>query len=256
LADAPNSYAALVDEWTAPLARAELGGSELAADCVDAIEKFMDGAWASAESIGVAALKGSHYSSSLFDGDIPEVGAFRTFQEGLGPIKNMLKRYKRSVQAMMAPIFAAGRSGTAATGGGRGAGGVAGGDGGGPPDIYKMPAPGSKVAACVTVDGWTCATEFGDRWYHINNCKALAETKFGCKDACVMCVVATGGVKGREEEYALSHCSKNHKVGAPQHALLAKRAEFIAAIGRNHTAAAAEPASGGGKVREGRREAT
>ena len=195
---------------------------------MDAIDKLMYGAWASAESIGVAALKGTHYSSSLFDGDIPEVSAFRTFQEGLGPIRNMLKRYKRSVQAMMAPSSAAGHSGSVATGGGRGVGGVTG--GGGPPDVSKVPAPGSKVAACVTVDGWTCATEFGDRWYHIINCKALAENKFDCKDACVMCVVATGGLKGREEEYALSYCSKNHKVGAPQHALLAKRAEFIAAM--------------------------
>ena len=93
-----------------------------------------------------------------------------------------------------------------------------------------LPAPGSRAAACFTTDGWTCTTEFGDKWYHISNCSAFAESKFGCKDACIMCVVAPGAPRGKEAEFALAYCNKDHKVGAPQHALVAKRTEFLAAL--------------------------
>ena len=68
------------------------GRNELAADCVESVNKLMDGVWASAESVGVASLRGTHYVSSLFDGSIPDVSAFRSFHEGLGTMRNMLKR--------------------------------------------------------------------------------------------------------------------------------------------------------------------
>ena len=97
--EAPNSHAALVAEWTLTLAQAKRGGNELAADCVESVNKLMDGVWASAESVGVASLRGTHYVSSLFDGSIPDVSAFRSFHEGLGTMRNMLKRYKRSFRA-------------------------------------------------------------------------------------------------------------------------------------------------------------
>ena len=110
--EAPNSHAALVAEWTLALAQAKRGGSELAADCVESIDKLMDGAWASAESVGVASLRGTHYVSSLFDGSIPDVSAFRSFHEGLGEMRNMLKRYKRSFQMLTARTDGAGGSGS------------------------------------------------------------------------------------------------------------------------------------------------
>ena len=72
LASAPNSHAALVDEWTSALARAKRGVAELAADCIESIAKLMDGAWASAESMGVASLKGSMSMTAL----PPPAGSF------------------------------------------------------------------------------------------------------------------------------------------------------------------------------------
>ena len=50
LETAPNSHAALIDEWTSSLARAKRGGADLAADCIDNFTVLMVGAWASAES--------------------------------------------------------------------------------------------------------------------------------------------------------------------------------------------------------------
>ena len=64
----------------------------------------MVGAWASAESTGVASLKGTYYTPSLFDGNIPEVTNWRTFQEGLAPMKQMVTRYKRTFASLLAPI--------------------------------------------------------------------------------------------------------------------------------------------------------
>jgi hypothetical protein len=118
LASAPNSHAALVDEWTSALARAKRGGAELAADCIESIVKLMVGAWASAESMGVASLRGAHYTSSLFDGSIPEVSGFRSFQEGLGPMKQMATRYKRTFASLLAPACAVELETAAYVGGG------------------------------------------------------------------------------------------------------------------------------------------
>ena len=103
LETAPNSFVALINEWNAALARAERGGVELAADCIDNIVPLMDGGWASAEAIGVASLKGTFDTPSLFDGDIPEVSSWRTFQEGLVPMKQMVTRYKRTFASLLAP---------------------------------------------------------------------------------------------------------------------------------------------------------
>ena len=65
-----------------------------------------------------------------------------------------------------------------------------------------------------------------------------------------MCVVATGAPKGKEAEFALAYCSKNHKVGAPQHALVAKRTEFLAAL--DSTMAQKRPRLRQGAVKAGK----
>ena len=93
-----------------------------------------------------------------------------------------------------------------------------------------MPAPGSRVATICMEDGWHCASEYGDRWFYVENCMKMAEKLFGCKNACILCVVTQGAPKGREAEWALAYCSKKHTVNSPEHALLPKRAEFIAAM--------------------------
>ena len=243
LETAPNSYAALINEWTAALARAERGGAELAADCIDNIVPLMDGGWASAEAIGVASLKGTFYTPSLFDGDIPEVASWRTFQEGLVPMKQMLSRYKRTFASLLKPAvtvnhFEATDTTTSHTRGLAGSGGGAGGSGGGAAagsglgggKALPMPAPGSRVAKMATEAGWSAATEYASHWYHVENCKAMAAKRFGCKDACVMSVVTQGAPRGYEAEWALAYCDQNHSVDAPEHALLAKRTEYMAAM--------------------------
>ena len=91
------------------------------------------------------------YSASLFDGDIPEVGAFRTFQEGLVPMKNMLRRYKRSMRAMMAPDSSTNSSGSASTGGGRGSSMMA-----------PTPAASGKVASEAVLVAGELSSEQSD----------------------------------------------------------------------------------------------
>ena len=195
----------------------------------------MVGVWASAESTGVASLKGTYYTPSLFDGNIPEVTNWRTFQEGLLPMKQMVSRFKRTFAGMLKPTFEtshfrAADTATAQTrAGGSEVSAVA------APSLSGsktplLPAPGSRVAKMATDAGWTAATEYADQWFHVENCKAMGAKLFSCKDACVMCVVVKGAPRGCEAEWVLAYCDKNHTVDAPEHALLAKRAEFMAAM--------------------------
>jgi hypothetical protein len=237
---AANSYAALIGEWAPSLARAKRGGVELAADCIDNIMVLMDGAWASAEAIGVASLKGEHYNPSLFDSSIAEVVNWRGFQEGMGPMRQMVSRYKRTLSARLRPAAGlpdaadAHAYGRAAPGGGAGGAGpsslVAHGREGRPEP--KMPAPGSRVASFGVDGDWCAPTKFSGLWYHVKNCKAVGEKLFSCKDMCVMSTVATvpKHMTGKEAEFALAYCDKNHKVDSPEHALVTKQAEFFAAL--------------------------
>jgi hypothetical protein len=234
---AANSYAALIGEWAPSLARAKRGGVHLAADCIDNVIVLMNGAWASAEAIGVASLKGEHYNPSLFDSSISEVVNWRSFQEGMAPMKQLVSRYKRTLASLLQPTQNTGSASTqpqvrgvtdAGEGAGSGSALAAPSHGGGktPP----IPMPASRVTKMVTVDGWTAATEFSEHWYHQGNCRALAASRFNCKNACVMSIVTKGAPIGHESEWALAYCDKGHAADAPEHSLIATRAEYVAAM--------------------------
>ena len=64
----------------------------------------------------------------------------------------------------------------------------------------------------------------------VDNCKAMAAKLFGCKDACVLCIVTKGAPIGHDAVWALAYCDKNHTADAPEYALIAKRGEYIAAM--------------------------
>ena len=97
------------------------------------------------------------YSPSLFDGDILEVTSWRTFQEGLVPMKQMVSRYKRTFASMLKPTFTTNHFEVAVSGVG---GGVA--DGRGPGDGSGSGTHGKECGYCAGCGNLVCGDEPAD----------------------------------------------------------------------------------------------
>ena len=218
-ASANNSFDAICDEWQRDLAQARLGGDALKQDFLDQTDMLMRGVWASADSKARLSLStGTSYPEELFDGSASEVQSYRTFVRGLPAVRALATKYTRTLGKLVAA--AAPTEGTSNT------------------RIHPAAAPrvvaaGSRINSVRTGDdGFACHTAYGEHWFNVEKCEAFVKSTFKVANVCVMTGLApfVMNVPGMSaKQLALTFCSCQHKLDAPEHKL-AHRCDLFEAV--------------------------